>query len=372
MAAAPECEAHVLNEPAAPSRKSALPCLISNGLATRVASDDCAADGILVAMKFLEDRRGILRGLLAGSTLFLLAGCGQDEKKSTGAPTGRFHSLTYNVAGLPKELSGSEPDVNMPLISPLLNDYDLVLVQEDWLTPDPNPLAPLEVYHALLAADAEHAYQSTPAPLPLGSNPVRPEALMSDGLNVFSKIAFGEVTRVAWEGCFGGLDRTDGGAADCLAFKGFAVTEVTLADGVTIDVYDLHGEAGGTQTDQDLSQADFAQLAAYIGERSKDRPVLIGGDTNLHTSDGHPDGHGDADAKIWSAFLSTTGLHDVCEVITDCESSIDKMAFRSTESLLLEPLSHVLEREKFRRSDGVDLSDHLPLAVEFEWSSAAP
>jgi endonuclease/exonuclease/phosphatase family metal-dependent hydrolase len=184
-------------------------------------------------------------------------------------------------------------------------------------------------------------------------------------------MAFGDVTRVAWAGCFGGADGSDGGAADCLALKGFAVTQLTLVEGVSVDVYNLHGEAGATQQDQDLSQADYEQLAAYIDEHSKGHAVLLGGDTNLHTNDGHPDGFGDADAKIWSAFLAATGLHDVCEVITHCESAIDKMALRSSAALTLQPLSHRLEKEKFRTPEGADLSDHLPLHVDVEWKAPA-
>jgi hypothetical protein len=103
--------------------------------------------------------------------------------------SGELSALAYNVAGLPEGLSGSSPATNMPYISPLLNDYDLVLVQEDWLTP-PNPPFGLRVYHDLLAAQARHPFHSTPAPSPLGMNPARPSALLSDGLNEFSNFEF--------------------------------------------------------------------------------------------------------------------------------------------------------------------------------------
>src|SRR5690606_27992207 len=42
------------------------------------------------------------------------------------ATEGTFDALTYNVAGLPVGLSSSQPDINTPYISPLLNAYDLV------------------------------------------------------------------------------------------------------------------------------------------------------------------------------------------------------------------------------------------------------
>ena len=47
-----------------------------------------------------------------------------------GAESGRLSLLTYNVAGLPQLVSHSDPEVNVALISPLLNHYDVVLVDD--------------------------------------------------------------------------------------------------------------------------------------------------------------------------------------------------------------------------------------------------
>jgi hypothetical protein len=41
-----------------------------------------------------------------------------------------------------------------------LNAYDLVLMQETWQTPDPNPFAPTRVYHEILVAGSQHPYKS--------------------------------------------------------------------------------------------------------------------------------------------------------------------------------------------------------------------
>ena len=119
---------------------------------------------------------------------------------TTGADaerTGELTLLSYNVAGLPEVLSGSEPETNMPLIGPLLNDYDLVLLQETWKTPDPNPLAPLRVYHEELESRVDFEHRSESAPLPMGSDPTRPEAILADGLNQFSRFPFDDVVRAA-------------------------------------------------------------------------------------------------------------------------------------------------------------------------------
>lgn len=296
-----------------------------------------------------------------------------DTAGGADARSGELLLLSYNVAGLPEVLSGSEPAVNMPQIGPKLNDYDLVLVQESWKTPEPNPVAPTRVYHEELEAAADHEHRSESATLPLGTDPTRPEALLADGLNRFSRFAFGEVTRVRWEGCHGGADQSQGGAGDCLATKGFSVATTTFADGVEVDVYNLHGEAGGTPEDQVLQEADYEQLAAFIEQHSAGKAILLAGDTNLHTDaepdPDHPEGEGDP--VIWERFLERTGLTDVCEPLA-CEDAdkIDKAAFRSNDDVTLEPLSREWETDVFVRDDGEDLSDHPPLAVRFRWSAA--
>jgi hypothetical protein len=285
-----------------------------------------------------------------------------DGGSSSRSAAGEFTALTYNVAGLPEPLSGSEPATNTPLISPLLNDYDVVLVQEDWIDPDP-PAAGLDFYHDDLISQVDHEFLSTPAPPPLGSDPRRPEALVADGLNQMSRFPFGEVRREMWEGCFGSLDTSDGGAADCPSQKGFSVSRMDLAAGAEVDVYNLHAEAGSTPRDLEESAADFEQLADFIQEHSRGRAVIVGGDFNLHT-DEEPDG------GVFERFLAATDLTDVCEAL-DCGADadqIDKFVFRSGGGVEIDALDHRFEREKFRRADGEPLSDHDALAVRFSWS----
>jgi hypothetical protein len=280
---------------------------------------------------------------------------------------GELIALTYNVAGLPDALSGSNPEANTELIGPLLNDYDLVLLQESWKTPDPNPTAPSRVYHEILEAASEHAYKSEPAEQPLGTDPDRPTALLADGLNRFSTLPFGPLERQRWAECFG--DATTG-AADCLSLKGFTVATTTLADRVAVDVYNLHGEAGSTETDQRLQREDFEQLAAYIADHSQGRAIILGGDTNLHTDHEPEDPQDIQDSDIWAEFLQTTGLTDACDAVgCDDPGRIDKFAFRGSDDVELTALSWMFETDTFQRDDGEPLSDHDPLAVRFAWTA---
>ncbi len=268
-----------------------------------------------------------------------------DESSTTAGASGTFTSLTYNVAGLPQGINPDQfPERNTPLISPLLNAYDVVLVQEDF-----------GFYTDRLRADVDHEFLSEPHPGPGELNPIdRSSAAVGDGLNILSREPFGALDRVPWTGC-------GDASADCLALKGFAATTLTLADGVTVELYTLHLEAGGVDTA--LRGDDLDQLAAHL-EANAPGAVLIGGDWNLNYDEA-PDG------DQLRGFMEETGLQDVCDVV-DCgadDDVIDRFLFRSGDDVTLTPTSHRFERETFVDPSGAPLSDHDPLAVEWSWST---
>lgn len=334
-------------------------------------------------------RAASVAGALAACSLALLAGCSSSERSVTtdAAPTtidiaenpqgGTFRLLTYNVDGLPVEISTGHPDRNLPLISPLLNDDDLVLTQEDYDWWKPGGLAStvdFVNYHGRLRAetDQEHRTGKHPGPDAVGlDTTARPAPELGDGLGVLSNFPIANTERVPWTNCFGGFDQSDHGAADCLAMKGFLVTTVTLDGENEVDVYDLHGEAGGSAKDQELQADDFEQLAAYIDAHSKGRAVIVAGDTNLHTDRVHPDSAKGADIGIWKRFLDATGLTDSCAA-TSCPDTgrIDKVAFRSAGGVTLEATSRKVEASRFVDAKGEDLSDHQAVSVRFRWKAA--
>jgi|RhiMethySRZTD1v2_1073278.scaffolds.fasta_scaffold00426_17 endonuclease/exonuclease/phosphatase (EEP) superfamily protein YafD len=318
-------------------------------------------------------RRTMTRGALAAGLVAAAAACTHPGGPGGGGARGEFSVLSYNVAGLPQEISTENPKEHIPLISPLLNEYDVVLTQEDfdWWMPVVDQLDFVH-YHERLRAQATHEYRSEqhPGPEAVGIDPAARGMFVGDGNGVLSRLPFTGNTRVPWTGCFGGIDTSDGGAADCLAMKGFAMVTMTLPNGALVDVYTLHAEAGGTAADQALQVDDFDQLADFIATTSAGRAVIVGGDTNLHTNSTHPDGSGGADTVIWDDFLARTGLTDACDATGCAEtSSIDKIAYRSGDGVRLQATSHDMPRERFRAPDGDDLSDHPPLVVEFSWAS---
>ncbi len=308
-----------------------------------------------------RSRIGRLTTGVVAAVLLAVTGLVATGGADTGTETveGSFDVLSYNVAGLPEVLSDSNPSVNMALIGPLLDAYDLVLTQEDFANPDP-PLEDVRVYHDVLRDTTDFPYVSTPQPPPMGSLPDRPEAMLGDGLSFFSRFPLGSVDRVTWDDCMGVIDHS----SDCLATKGFAVTTIEIGPGATVDVYDLHADAGGAVEDQQARASNFAQLAAYITAHSAGHTVILGGDTNLR--DSRP-----GDGEIWRTFLEVTGLSDVCDVL-DCgpdDGVIDKVAFGNGGPVELTPESHVFERERFTRDDGEALSDHDPLHVRFAYTA---
>ncbi len=248
--------------------------------------------------------------------------------------SGTVRVLTYNVAGLPQGLSSSSPATNTRQISPKLNAYELVLAQEDFW------------YHADLERDATHPFRSTPL--------TGYSTLVNDGLNRFSNTPFSDFARVRWSRCNGFTDQGN----DCLSSKGFSVGRHELWPGATVDVYNLHADAGGGAGDAAARRHQFEELARYIQLYSAGRALLVGGDTNLKHS--RPD-----DEQVLLTFLAATGLRDVARTLGAPES-IDRLMFRSSAEVELAP---VLWRQADEMVDagGAPLSDHAAIHVDVEW-----
>ncbi len=267
--------------------------------------------------------------------------------------------------GLPQEVSTVNPKDHIPLISPLINDYDIVVTQEDfdWWQPSLDTLD-FAHYHERLRAKTDFPYQSRRHPGPeavgLDWRKHRPTLFVGDGLGLLSRFPFDEFRRVPWGSCATA-------AADCLAMKGFAMARVELKPGVTVDAYTLHAEAGGEADDNKARADGFDQLAVYIQKNSAGHAIILGGDMNLHTEPNSDDAGNREDARVWAEFLQRTKLTDVCDALKCADPTrIDKFAFRSI-GVELEPLSWQFEAEKFRDAAGEDLSDHEPLLVKWRW-----
>lgn len=277
----------------------------------------------------------------------------------TMARAGSFSLLTYNVAGLPEGLSSSTPTVNIPQISPRLNGFDLVLVQEDF------------AFFPELAADTTHPFVS------VTDDSTRPPVVapVGDGLDRFSRSPFSEHTRVTWEECFGLATN----ASDCLAPKGFAVARHDFGPGLGVDVYNLHAEAGSDEPDLAARQANMRQLIAFAQVFSADRAVIIAGDTNSrYTREGDilPELLAElALHEVWIELSRGGVLPEIGPSLRDCPPDdfegpdcelVDRVFYRSSDALTLRAVDYQVENELFQDGEGVPLSDHEAVSARFQ------
>lgn len=136
--------------------------------------------------------------------------------------SGTFNTLSFNVAGLPAILNDNavpgDKTTNTARIGALFAQYNfsLIHVQEDFN------------YHATLYANDNHPYRTaTSGGVPFG-----------DGLNSLSVYDWVDFERTKWDEC------SNASGADCLTPKGFSFMRVKVSDGVWIDAYNLHADAG--------------------------------------------------------------------------------------------------------------------------------
>lgn len=257
-----------------------------------------------------------------------------------------IRAITYNVAGLPKVLSSSDPENNTSEIGRRLNNYDLVVVQEDFN------------YNHLLYGTAKHKFKSQwGGPVPFG-----------DGLNTLSNYKISSFKRFKWNKCNG---------TDCLTPKGFSYNTVELMDGVSYDLYNIHTNAGAEDPkDPAARRENLIQIFEFIQEKSAGRPIILMGDFNsryTRTADTLEIFQQLNLTDTWISY-ARDGVYPVKDgnSLMECDDpssanceTVDKIFFRSNEQVQFRILDYQKPRAEFQR-DGIDLSDHIPVSTLFE------
>ena len=161
-----------------------------------------------------------------------------------------------------------------------------------------------------------------------------------------------------WELCNGGLENSN----DCLAEKGFSVAEHEIAEGIFLDVYNLHMDAGGGEDDEAARDAQIDQLLAFIDARPA-RAIVVAGDTNLS----HDIGAGDSDEARLARLLDESGLTDACQ-FTGCDrpTLIDRVFIRSSDELELTIDAWRID-DALVDEEGEPLSDHNAVSSTISW-----
>lgn len=254
------------------------------------------------------------------------------------AQTRELSVLTYNVAGLPQEISRVFPERNIPKISPLLNGYDLVLVQEDF------------AYHSQLTRDLED-YLFRSRKINTGWFG------LGDGLSMFSNRAFFDFERTPWEVCSGLFNRS----SDCLTPKGFSFARLKISEHERIDVYNLHLDAGRSDEDSAAREQQLEQLMTFFELHSNANPVIIAGDWNLRRENPR-------DSRILEAIEERLKVRSACQYFNCNDERVDKVYYKSGLHLAIHPLLRQLESERFQDENSRPLSDHDPVYVNFKIS----
>ena len=265
---------------------------------------------------------------------------------------GDFSVLSYNVAGLPEGISGSHPSYYMSLIAPLLTGNNIVQVQEDFC------------YHDTLILYGTHKYRTETTGC----------ASIGSGLNTFSDFPIRDILSQPWIDCKG---------FDCFTPKGFRHTQIDIAPGVTVDVYNVHANAGGSAESITTRRSNIAQLSTYIKTHSEGKAVLVFGDFNCrYTRDGDSISAlfdlGFQDVWIQlicnnnvPAYSTTTTLDDCyggSRTNATCERK-DKIFYRSSDKIKLSAKSYQLDDPRFyyNNNDTLPLSDHWPVFAKFNY-----
>jgi endonuclease/exonuclease/phosphatase family metal-dependent hydrolase len=262
---------------------------------------------------------------------------------------GEFSVITYNIAGLPEVISSAitERASSIQEIGRRVNQFDIVHVQEDFN------------YNDYLYKQNEHPYKTkSKGGVPFG-----------DGLSTLSRFPIIEMQRIPWNQCTG---------ADCLTPKGFSYSKIEVSKGVYIDFYNVHANA---EDDADAAAArrrNMEQLSAYIQQHSKHQAVIIMGDLNARYCYSH-----DNVRKLLfenglkDAWITLKGKdimpsirdylkEDILSLNDECES-IDKILYRNSDKLVLQPKDYRFENIKFNNGLGLPLSDHCPVSLSFNW-----
>ncbi len=179
--------------------------------------------------------------------------------------TGTLSLVSFNVDGLPipAALSSTkrDPIKATKLIAKQINasGCDILSAQEDFNL------------HPILKSGLDMQYATeTSGGVAVG-----------DGLNLFSKYPIYNIGRVPWKSAYGVYDC----GSDELTPKGILYCTVEVADGIYIDVYNIHADAWEDEKSMQAKADQFDQLIELVEEHSgTDRAVILTGDFNTNYS----------------------------------------------------------------------------------------
>ncbi len=295
-----------------------------------------------------------------------------------------FSVATLNVDGLPQKILVVNVNADGPgavgtaRIGKYLmkKGYDIVCMQEDFN------------YHDVLIPWMEDDYANDTWSGDIGVEGrdidflhLQNHRFECDGLCTFWKkdITLESTERTAWTASFGKFSH----ALDDIITKGFRRYNVTLANGLSLLVYNMHMDAsddkdeleGKDAKDKEARQVQWQQLRDEILSRLDTRPIIIMGDMNSF--------YGQDNVK--AAFIdaiNNSGKGTVTDVWVELQNKglfpetkddgisggevLDKILYvNPSTGTQIKAVSMKLDKEGYLQ-DGKPLGDHYPLSATFQ------
>lgn len=209
----------------------------------------------------------------------------------------------------------------------------------------------------------------------------------TDGLNLIWKntLAASSESWVPWKAKYSSGFANTGNGADHMIDKGYRFYQMTVADGITVDVYILHMDAASDPEDIAAREAELEQLSTAIKASDTKNPIIVMGDTNCRYTR----------EKLKTDFIDVINA-DPRFTIQDCwiekckngvypaygsESLmvgdlgyeegeiVDKMFYiNNTDSDIKLTLNTFKVDTDFDDTDGTPLADHYPIVGEFTYT----
>ena len=264
---------------------------------------------------------------------------------------GSFKILSYNVGGLPEIISSSTPSKYTKLISPKLNSYDVVNVQEDF------------GYNDDLTSKLDFPYQTY----------FTGNAPFGNGLMTFSRFPLYMSTNVKWEQTHGII--VDG--ADQMIPKGLYFSSIEIEPEFFIDKYIIHTDVDTDKESMTERSSNMAQLAEYINDVSSGKSVIVFGDTNSRYT---REGNDFYELLLKPCNLKDGWIENVMDGITppigdskmvdemgQLGEVVDKIWYRSGKNIEINSSTFEVLFTEFTDSECIQLSDHYSITSKIDY-----
>jgi endonuclease/exonuclease/phosphatase family metal-dependent hydrolase len=208
-------------------------------------------------------------------------------KAVAAAPVGEPVSLsllTYNVHGLSWIVAKDNPHHRMPAIGRLSNQYDVVLYQEDFEYHDVlrKQLRRYTIFRGNGMGSDPRRMLMKALMAPLGIVLPRFSAPYGAGVSALVRSDWAAPDDVD-RGAYGSCHSWFGSRGDCWANKGWLRVGIQLGNGVRVDLYTTHLDAGRGKGSARVRRRQLARLAEAIERLSAGRAVIVAGDLNLRS-----------------------------------------------------------------------------------------